>query len=41
MDEIMQTSERLAPEFDQYARSYDDLLEDPIRNGFARDSKNV
>lgn len=37
MDEIMQNGERLAPEFDQYAHSYDDLLEDPIRNGFARD----
>jgi SAM-dependent methyltransferase len=30
-------SENTNPEFDQYARSYDGLLEDPIRNSFAQD----
>jgi Methylase involved in ubiquinone/menaquinone biosynthesis len=30
-------SENANPEFDQYARSYDGLLEDPIRDSFAQD----
>lgn len=33
----IQTRERLSPEFDQYASSYAELLEDPVRNRFARD----
>lgn len=33
----MQTNDRTPPEFDQYAPSYVELLEDPIRNRFARD----
>jgi len=33
----MQTSEKDRPEFDRYAHSYAELLEDPIRNRFAHD----
>lgn len=33
----IQTRDRLSPEFDQYASSYTELLEDPVRNRFARD----
>jgi SAM-dependent methyltransferase len=33
----MQTSKRESPEFDRYAHSYAELLEDPIRNRFAHD----
>jgi len=33
----MQTSEQVRPEFDQYAPSYSELLDDPIRNRFAQD----
>jgi SAM-dependent methyltransferase len=33
----MQTSEKVRPEFDQYAPSYTELLDDPIRNQFAQD----
>lgn len=33
----MQTSEEVRPEFDQYALSYAELLEDPLRNRFAKD----
>jgi SAM-dependent methyltransferase len=33
----MQTSEHVRPEFDQYAPSYTELLDDPIRNRFAQD----
>jgi SAM-dependent methyltransferase len=33
----MQTSKRKFPEFDQYAHSYAELLEDPIRSQFAHD----
>ena len=33
----MQTNEGDSPEFDQYAKSYAELLDDPIRNRFARD----
>jgi SAM-dependent methyltransferase len=33
----MQTSEELRPEFDQYADSYAELLDDPLRNRFAHD----
>jgi SAM-dependent methyltransferase len=31
------TSDEVPPEFDQYAPSYADLLDDPVRNRFARD----
>jgi SAM-dependent methyltransferase len=31
------TSQKTPPEFDRYAASYSTLLDDPIRNGFARD----
>ena len=33
----VQTSDRKSPEFDQYALSYAELLDDPARNRFARD----
>jgi SAM-dependent methyltransferase len=33
----MQGSEGKTPEFDQYADAYSELLDDPIRNRFARD----
>jgi SAM-dependent methyltransferase len=33
----MQTNEGDSPEFDQYASSYAELLNDPLRNRFARD----
>src|SRR5260370_3538020 len=33
----MQSSERYAPELDQYANAYAELLDDPIRNRFAHD----
>jgi hypothetical protein len=33
----MQTSEQTRPEFDQYAPSYAELLDDPQRNRFAKD----
>jgi len=33
----IQTRDRIPPEFDQYAPSYAELLEDPVRNRFARD----
>jgi SAM-dependent methyltransferase len=33
----MQTSEEVRPEFDQYAPSYPELLDDPLRNRFAQD----
>ena len=33
----MQTNEIVPPEFDQYALSYTELLDDPVRNRFARD----
>ena len=33
----MQTSEEVRPEFDQYAASYAELLDDPVRNRFAQD----
>ena len=33
----MQTSEEVRPEFDLYADSYAELLDDPIRNRFAQD----
>jgi SAM-dependent methyltransferase len=33
----MQTSEEVRPEFDQYAPSYAELLDDPLRNRFAKD----
>jgi SAM-dependent methyltransferase len=33
----MQTSQEVRPEFDQYAPSYAELLDDPIRNQFAQD----
>ena len=33
----MQTSEQVRPEFDQYAPSYAELLNDPLRNRFAKD----
>jgi SAM-dependent methyltransferase len=33
----MLSNEKVRPEFDQYARSYTELLDDPIRNRFARD----
>jgi SAM-dependent methyltransferase len=33
----IQTSDRPPPEFDQYAHSYAELLDDPLRNRFARD----
>jgi len=32
----VQTSDKVTPEFDQYAASYEALLEDPIRDRFAR-----
>ena len=32
----MAANEELSPEFDLYAASYDALLEDPVRNRFAR-----
>jgi SAM-dependent methyltransferase len=35
---VMQTSEKDSPEFDGYAHSYAELLDDPIRNRFAHDS---
>ena len=34
----LQTDEKERPEFDQYAASYAELLDDPIRNRFARDA---
>jgi SAM-dependent methyltransferase len=34
---LMQTSEEIRPEFDQYAPSYAELLDDPLRNRFAKD----
>ena len=34
---MMQTHENVPPEFDQYASSYAELLDDPARNRFARD----
>jgi SAM-dependent methyltransferase len=34
---LMQTSEQIRPEFDQYAPSYPELLDDPLRNRFAKD----
>ena len=33
----MQTSEEVRPEFDRYAPSYAELLDDPVRNRFALD----
>lgn len=33
----MQTSEKVRPEFDLYAPTYAELLDDPIRNRFAQD----
>ena len=33
----MKTSEQVRPEFDQYAPSYSELLDDPVRNRFAQD----
>ena len=33
----MATNDKVRPEFDQYAPSYIDLLDDPVRNRFARD----
>ena len=33
----MRSSEKERPEFDQYADSYAELIDDPIRNRFARD----
>jgi SAM-dependent methyltransferase len=33
----MNASEQIRPEFDQYAPSYSELLDDPVRNRFARD----
>jgi SAM-dependent methyltransferase len=33
----MHTNEQVRPEFDQYAPSYSELLDDPIRNRFAQD----
>ena len=33
----MQTNEQVRPEFDRYAPSYAELLDDPIRNRFAQD----
>jgi SAM-dependent methyltransferase len=33
----MRTSEKVRPEFDEYADSYSELLDDPIRNRFAHD----
>jgi SAM-dependent methyltransferase len=33
----MQTNEEVRPEFDQYAPSYAELLDDPVRNRFAKD----
>jgi SAM-dependent methyltransferase len=33
----MPTSEKSPPEFDRYAPSYTELLDDPVRNRFARD----
>jgi SAM-dependent methyltransferase len=33
----MQTSEQIRPEFDQYAPTYAELLDDPLRNRFAKD----
>jgi SAM-dependent methyltransferase len=33
----MQTSEQIRPEFDHYAPSYAELLDDPLRNRFAKD----
>jgi SAM-dependent methyltransferase len=33
----MQTSEEVRPEFDHYAPSYAELLDDPLRNRFAKD----
>jgi SAM-dependent methyltransferase len=33
----IQTSDKVPPEFDQYAPAYTDLLDDPVRNHFARD----
>jgi SAM-dependent methyltransferase len=33
----METSEQIRPEFDQYAPSYAELLDDPLRNRFAKD----
>src|ERR1700722_17205756 len=34
---VMRTSEKERPEFDQYAHSYAELIDDPIRNRFAHD----
>jgi SAM-dependent methyltransferase len=34
---LMQTSDEVRPEFDQYAPSYVELLDDPLRNRFAKD----
>jgi SAM-dependent methyltransferase len=36
----METSENERPEFDQYADSYVELIDDPIRNRFARDPRH-
>ncbi len=33
----MQKRDKISPEFDQYASSYDKLLDDPLRNRFASD----
>jgi hypothetical protein len=33
----MQTSELVRPEFDRYAPSYAELLDDPLRNRFVQD----
>jgi SAM-dependent methyltransferase len=33
----MKTSEQVRPEFDQYAPTYAELLDDPLRNRFAKD----
>jgi ubiquinone/menaquinone biosynthesis C-methylase UbiE len=33
----LQNRDKASPEFDRYASSYDELLDDPLRNRFARD----
>jgi SAM-dependent methyltransferase len=37
---LKQTSEEILPEFDQYAPSYAELLDDPLRNRFAKDLRH-